>query len=165
MYCTIPDFLLEWQEESAATEKLLAQLTDESLHQRITSEGRTLGRLVWHVVQTMTEMPHRAGLFPTDELENQPCPPAKDTRTEYVRAAAAVADAVVRQWTDDQLRDEVEMYGEVWSKGRVLSVLVRHQAHHRGQMTVLMRQAGLRVPGVYGPAREEWAEMGVPAME
>jgi uncharacterized damage-inducible protein DinB len=23
-------------------------------------------------------------------------------------------------------------------------------------MTVLMRQAGLKVPGVYGPAREEW---------
>ena len=28
-------------------------------------------------------------------------------------------------------------------------------------MTVLMRQAGLKVPGVYGPAREEWAEFGM----
>ena len=36
-----------------------------------------------------------------------------------------------------------------------------HQTHHRGQMTVLMRQAGLTVPGVYGPAREEWAAMGM----
>jgi uncharacterized damage-inducible protein DinB len=38
-----------------------------------------------------------------------------------------------------------------------------HQAHHRGQMTVLMRQAGLTVPGVYGPAREERAQWGTPA--
>jgi uncharacterized damage-inducible protein DinB len=30
-------------------------------------------------------------------------------------------------------------------------------------MTVLMRQAGLRVPGVYGPAEEEWGEMGMAA--
>ena len=45
--------------------------------------------------------------------------------------------------------------------GLTLAVLVRHQAHHRGQMTVLMRQAGLKVPGVYGPAREEWAEFGM----
>jgi hypothetical protein len=29
-------------------------------------------------------------------------------------------------------------------------------------MTVLMRQAGLKVPGVYGPAREEWAAYGMP---
>jgi hypothetical protein len=26
---------------------------------------------------------------------------------------------------------------------------------------VLMRQAGVRVPGVYGPAREEWPEYGM----
>jgi hypothetical protein len=32
-------------------------------------------------------------------------------------------------------------------------------------MTVLMRQAGLKVPGVYGPAREEWAGMGMQAPE
>jgi uncharacterized damage-inducible protein DinB len=25
-------------------------------------------------------------------------------------------------------------------------------------MTVLMRQAGLRVPAMYGPAKEDWAE-------
>ena len=42
-----------------------------------------------------------------------------------------------------------------------LQVLVVHQAHHRGQMTVLMRQAGLTVPGVYGPAREEWTTYGM----
>jgi uncharacterized damage-inducible protein DinB len=55
------------------------------------------------------------------------------------------------------------MYGMTWTKGTVLVSLITHQAHHRGQMTVLMRQAGLKVPGVYGPAREEWAAMGMPA--
>jgi hypothetical protein len=28
-------------------------------------------------------------------------------------------------------------------------------------MTVLIRQAGLKAPGVFGPAREEWAGMGM----
>jgi uncharacterized damage-inducible protein DinB len=32
-------------------------------------------------------------------------------------------------------------------------------------MTVLMRQAGLKVPGVYGPALEEWNAFGAPAPE
>ena len=41
----------------------------------------------------------------------------------------------------------------------VLNVLIRHQIHHRGQMTILMRQAGVVVPSVYGPSREETAAM------
>jgi len=40
-----------------------------------------------------------------------------------------------------------------------------HQAHHRGQMTVLMRQAGMKVPGVYGPSKEEWSAFGMEPME
>ena len=43
--------------------------------------------------------------------------------------------------------------------------LINHQNHHRGQMTVLMRQAGLTVPGVYGPAKEEWATAGMEALK
>ncbi|WP_258881781.1 DinB family protein [Paenibacillus sp. sptzw28] len=35
----------------------------------------------------------------------------------------------------------------------------RHQIHHRGQMTILIRQAGLTAPGIYGPNEEETAAM------
>jgi hypothetical protein len=52
------------------------------------------------------------------------------------------------------------MYGEEWAKGFVLQCLILHQAHHRGQMEVLMRQAGLKVTGIYGPAEEEWSANG-----
>jgi uncharacterized damage-inducible protein DinB len=48
-----------------------------------------------------------------------------------------------------------------WTKAFVLVSLLQHSCHHRGQMTVLMRQAGLKVPGVYGPAKEEWAIYGM----
>jgi len=36
-----------------------------------------------------------------------------------------------------------------------------HELHHRGQLTVLMRQAGLVVPGIFGPAQEEWTRYGM----
>jgi uncharacterized damage-inducible protein DinB len=55
------------------------------------------------------------------------------------------------------------MYGEQWPRGTMLNALIAHQTHHRGQMTVLMRQAGVPVPGMYGPSKEEWAAMGMPA--
>jgi len=71
-----------------------------------------------------------------------------------------------QNWTDEMLNNsEDNMYGEVWKKGQTLIYLLLHQTHHRGQMTVLMRQAGLKVSGIYGPAKEEWEAMGMPALE
>lgn len=161
MYAAIADFVTEWQYEAAATEKLLAALTDASLAQPVAPGGRILGRIAWHIVQTLTEMPHTAGFLAVDELANQPVPTtAAEIRAAYHRLAQQVASAATANWTDAQLVDQVPMYGDHWPKRAVLSVLIRHQAHHRGQLTVLMRQAGLAVPGVYGPAREEWAAFG-----
>jgi len=57
------------------------------------------------------------------------------------------------------------MYGEKWARGVTLHILLVHEIHHRGQMTVLMRQAGLKVPGVYGPAKEEWTQYKMPEPE
>ena len=65
------------------------------------------------------------------------------------------------KWTDDTLTESDNMYGEDWQRGTTLAILINHQAHHRGQLTVLMRQAGLSVPGVYGPSKEEWVAYGM----
>jgi uncharacterized damage-inducible protein DinB len=79
----------------------------------------------------------------------------------YDRASASVLEQVTQHWTDGMLEDTLEMYGDRWTRGNVLDALIRHEAHHRGQMTVLMRQAGLPVAGPYGPSREEWAAYGM----
>jgi len=42
----------------------------------------------------------------------------------------------------------------VATKGALLRFLIDHQTHHRGQMMVLLRQAGLPVPPVIGPTKE-----------
>jgi uncharacterized damage-inducible protein DinB len=65
------------------------------------------------------------------------------------------------KWTDDDLPQSVEMYGQKWTNGSILSSLVRHQIHHRAQMTILMRLQNIAVPGIYGPAQEEWAGFGM----
>ncbi|MCL6645042.1 MAG: hypothetical protein K6U88_08710 [Dehalococcoidia bacterium] len=90
---------------------------------------------------------------------------AREIAEAYGRASAAFTEALRQQWTDATLSETRNMYGQVWTGAEVLSSLVRHQIHHRGQMTVLMRQAGLGVPGVYGPSKDEWAAMGMPAPE
>ena len=163
MFSTIDDFLKSWKYESEATLKVFHNLTDASLAQRVTPDGRTLGFIAWHITVSMPELFGSARVPLPVTLDKEEPSSAAAISDAYEKCARAVAEVVRVAWTDEQLRDEIPMYGMSWAKGAVLVSLIVHQAHHRGQMTVLMRQAGLKVPGVYGPAREEWAAMGIPA--
>ncbi len=166
MFRSIDDFAAAWRNETDSTLKVLRTLTDASLAQRVVPGGRTLGFLGWHITCTLAEMGGHAGLAvegPTDKSHPDVPVHAAEIARQYERAAGSLLGAVTAGWTDAQLGTLIPMYGEEWPKGGVLVALIRHQAHHRGQMTVLMRQAGLPVPGVYGPAKEEWAAMGMPA--
>jgi len=161
MFRRVADFQKAWEQERGSTLKVLGALTDASLLQAVTPEGRTLGRLAWHVATTPGEMMERTGLKVSGPSHDAPPPTtAASIVAAYETASRAVADGVA-QWTDTTLEVEDDMYGQRWSRGLTLQALIAHQAHHRGQMTVLMRQAGLRVPGVYGPAREEWTAYGM----
>ncbi len=111
-------------------------------------------------------MVHRTGLKFDATPEDTPLPSAvKEITDEYKRSSEGMLNAVKKEWKDESLLEEVNLYGQNWKKGKVLSVLVNHQTHHRGQLTVIMRLAGLKVPGVYGPAKEEWANMGMETQE
>jgi len=166
MYRTIEDFVLDWKYESGATMKILRALTDDSLRQKVTPEGRSLGFLAWHLVLTLSEMGSKMGLQVTAPAEDsEPPTVAAEIASTYDISSKSVLEAVRRSWTDASLNDDIQMYGEMWKRGGALSSLIMHQTHHRAQMTVLMRQAGLKVPGIYGPSKEEWAQMGMQPQE
>jgi len=162
MYAAITDFIEDWRAESERTAKVLEALTDASLGFSPSGYDRTVGRLAWHLVTTVPEMLARTGLQVENVDEDAPVP---ETALEIAEAYAEVSDQltglVQEQWTDETLKVEDDMYGSRWMRGLTLQVLLRHEIHHRAQLTVLMRMAGLRVPGVYGPAREDWEDMGM----
>ena len=163
MFRTIEDFRKSWDYEAEMTGKALLNLTDASLSQKVSDEGRTLGYLAWHLAVTLQEMLALVGLKIDAPTPEAACPTtAAEIARVYGIGGRLVGDEVTKNWTAETLLIEDDMYGETWSRGMTLFYLIAHQAHHRGQMTVLMRQAGLRVPGIYGPAREEWAAFGAP---
>ncbi len=164
MYHTIGEFASAWEFESAGTLRLLERITDEALGHESFPNGRTLGQLAWHIVQTIPEMMGRTGLLITGVGEHDPMPASAAAIVAGYRAvSASLVEQMRANWTDDSLQLTDDMYGEQWPRASTLSSLVAHQTHHRGQLTILMRQAGLTVTGVYGPAREEWAQMGMEA--
>ena len=161
MFRSMVDFYEVWKEESENTQQVLDLLTDESLHQEFTEGHRDLGRLGWHLATTLEEMVSHTGLQFSGADFSKPVPDTAEEIAEAYRFTnQSMITAMKENWTDETLDEEHDLYGETWTVATLLKVLLLHQVHHRAQMTVLMRQAGLKVPGLYGPAKEEWAAMG-----
>ena len=162
MIRSIEDFVTVWTQEAANTLTLFKGLSDGAMPQAVTSEHRDLGRLAWHITTTIREMMERTGMHVDGPDDGAPVPASTgDIIRQYERSSASFTKAL-GAWTDADLDREDAMYGESWRRALTLQILLLHQTHHRGQMTVLMRQAGLAVPGMYGPAKEDWAKYGMP---
>lgn len=157
MFSSIQHFISIWNSETASTQACLANLTNESLSKEIVQDYRTIERLANHIVDCAASIPHEAGL-PVVGYQKQHYSSASAIAEAYAKNTEAVKQALT-QWTDATLQEDTPMYGETWKKGFALWVAFVHQVHHRGQLTVLMRAAGLKVPGIYGPAKEEWEAM------
>jgi uncharacterized damage-inducible protein DinB len=166
MYYHIKDFLTDWEYESEATLKLFQNLTDEALPKQIHPNVRSLGFLSWHIIHTMQEMMTKTGLkIQIRDQQYYNNETAKEICDTYKSGAKILADVIRKSWTDADLPKEDEMYGDMWKRGMTLSILIRHQAHHRAEMIVVMRMLNLPVTSAYGPVKEEWSQWGMEAMK
>ncbi|MCE4955926.1 DinB family protein [Macrococcoides caseolyticum] len=155
MFRNKQDFLTHYRQEANTTIACLKELTDESLAQAVSELDRTLGEIAWHVVQSVGGFANQAGIQVEGVTFGSPQP---ETIAEFVEAAETIYEntltAYETELTDEALKDDVDFFGTHMPKGQLLYAMITHQTHHRGQMTVLMRQADLKVPPIYGPSRD-----------
>lgn len=165
MFRRVEDFKEIWKAEAGKTLALFSAIPDAALGQAVAEEHRDLRRMAWHIVESAVEMPEHAGIhIPGFALEKGSLGDPPATMEAIIDAFTKIADALhdrIGSWNNAELGRSFDCYGEKWSGGFLLWVLVTHQTHHRGQMTVLMRQAGLKVPDIYGPAKEGWSAYGM----
>jgi uncharacterized damage-inducible protein DinB len=156
VFTTVEQFILLWEQELTQTARLFERLTNDALSQPVVPGHRTLGDLVWHVITAMKEIVGKTGLeFEGPEKTAAQPIAARDLLDAYVQTARSLARAVSQSWTDAGLAEPHDVYDMTWDKATILLVTLHHQIHHRGQITVLMRQAGLKLPAIYGPSADE----------
>lgn len=162
MFVTISDFIKEWNVESNLTQNVLDGLTDDSLTQKVYPEGRTLGRIAWHLTTCIPEYLAEFGLK-IDEVENAEEVPtsAKEIAETFKNVSSNASKVIEEQWSDETLKEVQTAFGREQSNATIIMGLIKHTVHHRGQITVLIRQAGLKPFGVYGPPKEDWVHFGV----
>jgi uncharacterized damage-inducible protein DinB len=162
MYHNAAEFLDMYGWEAECTGRVLGALTDESLdhHKATANSHRPLGNLAWHVATAPSYVLAQIEL-PMPEYEHEIPDGTTLARIQTIHADQVEhVKANVAKLTPEDLKKVYHVFDRMdWPAWQLLAGLIAHEIHHRGQMTVLMRQAGLTVPNIYGPNLEETREM------
>lgn len=156
MYRKVDDFIKDWQHSCAGTIAIMESITEDKKHFSIAEGHNSLESLSWHLTNAPFFFFGLIGL--SVNMKTDPKNPPKTMKeiiSHYKQVSEEVANVAKNQLNDESLEKEVEMKGQKTAIGAILRMLIDHQTHHRGQMQVLLRQAGLPVPGIIGPTKEQ----------
>ena len=160
---TVNDILQELEQEAQATRRVLERLPDNRLQWKPHPKSMSLGQLALHVANIPGSIAEISTASSFDASTPIPRPEADSTAQvlEAFEASMVQARQVLRTMTDSELSSPWRMMQgdrELWSipRGAFLrSVMLNHWYHHRGQLTVYLRQNGVALPAVYGDSADE----------
>ena len=152
----------ELEQEAHTTRRVLERVPADRLGWKPHDRSWSLGQLALHIAtipgaiaEIATQSP-----FPLPKF-SQPSPGSASELIPTLQESVGKAKAILRGMDDAAL-------GKTWRAvdgdrevmaipvGAVLrSIMLNHWYHHRGQLSVYLRQVGVPVPSIYGPSADE----------
>jgi len=156
--------LPEFDHEMGTTRRLLERVPEDRMGWKPHQKSMTLGRLATHVA----EIPHWAQTIIKDSVfdlkRDEFVPKTVASRAELLKTfddRAAAARALVAAASDGELMATWTMKSggqEVLSLPKAAvwrSFVMNHIIHHRGQLSVYLRENNVPIPSIYGPSADE----------
>jgi uncharacterized damage-inducible protein DinB len=152
----------ELEQEAQTTRRVLERVPDDQLAWKPHDKSMSLGQLALHIATmpgTIAEL-SRLSPFPLPKFEQ----PSAASAAELVPAldqSVAKATTILRGMDDADLAQMwrvVDGDREVMAipvGGMLRMIMLNHWYHHRGQLSVYLRQVGVPVPSIYGPSADE----------
>lgn len=163
MTSRIDALLQELEQETHTTRRVLERVPANQLGWKPHDKSWSLGQLALHVAAVpgaiadiAQQSPHRIGKF------SQTSATSAAELIPVLEESVAKARAFLRSMDDAAL-------GNTWRAvdggdrevmaiplaALVRSIMLNHWYHHRGQLSVYLRQVGAPVPSIYGPSADE----------
>jgi len=155
--------LKELDAEAQATRRVLERVPDAHLGWRPHPKSRTLGELAMHIARvpgavarlvaspSPAQVPSFGDTRPTSAAELLPA--LEDSLAQARQAVGGLDDAaMLAPW---QMARGERVLLEQPRVAMLRSVMLNHWYHHRGQLTVYLRELDVPVPSVYGPSADE----------
>jgi uncharacterized damage-inducible protein DinB len=158
----IEGLLQELDREAQTTRRVLERVPDEQLGWRPHQKARTLGELALHVAATPGAVATLAGqsevqapsFTDTSPKSAAELLPAHDESIAIAKRLLGTMDDAALQGTWRVMRDG----REILAMPRVAllrTIMLNHWYHHRGQLSVYLRQLDVAIPSIDGPSADE----------
>jgi len=159
----VDGMLQELEQETQTTRRVLERVPNDQLAWRPHAKARTLGELALHVAMVpggvaelvASPSPAEAPTFtdPSPKSASELIPALDESIAKVKKALAGMDDAaLLATWRLMQGDRELLAVPRV---AMLRSVMLNHWYHHRGQLTVYLRELGVPIPSIYGPSADE----------
>ena len=159
----IDGLLQELEQEARTTRRVLERVPNENLAWRPHEKARTLGELALHVatipgsiaglVANASEF--QAGQFTDRQLNHaSELVPALDDSIANAKTALSGMDDSTIMGTWRMMKGDREIFAAP-RIGVLRTVMLNHWYHHRGQLSVYLRELDVPIPSIYGPSADE----------
>jgi len=152
----------ELEQEAQTTRRVLARVPEDRLAWKPHDRSMSLGQLALHIASMPGAIAEITQIspFPVPKFEQ----PSATSAAELV---PTLNQSIVKARTILQNLDDADL-GKIWRVmdgdrqvmalpvGAALrALMLNHWYHHRGQLSVYLRQVGVPVPSIYGPSADE----------
>jgi uncharacterized damage-inducible protein DinB len=162
MMSAINALLQELEQEAKTTRRVLERVPGDRLGWKPHDKSMSLGQLALHVASVpgaIAEISQQSP-FPLPRFE-QPSATSAEELIPALEQSVAKARSILGSLDDAALAktwrsvdgDREVMAIPVGALFR--SIMLNHWYHHRGQLSVYLRQVGVPVPSIYGPSADE----------
>jgi uncharacterized damage-inducible protein DinB len=158
----IESLLQEFEQEAQTTRRVLERVPEDRLAWKPHDRSMSLGQLALHVATVPGAIAEISRHSPF-QLPQFTQPGATSTAEVLAAFEQSVGKArdILRTMDDAALAKTwkaVDGDREVFALpvgGLLRSIMLNHWYHHRGQLSVYLRQVGAQVPSIYGPSADE----------
>jgi uncharacterized damage-inducible protein DinB len=159
----IDGLLQELEREAATTRRVLERVPEHQLQWRPHPKARTLGELALHVAMVPGAVA-RLAAAPSPAQAPEFVDPSPKNAAELLPAldeSLATAKQVLGGMDDGTLMSTLRMMKaerELFAVPRAAllrSIMLNHWYHHRGQLSVYLRELDVPLPSIYGPSADE----------
>jgi uncharacterized damage-inducible protein DinB len=159
----IDGMLQELDREAQTTRRVLERVPGNQLAWRPHEKARTLGELALHVATVPGSVAQLIALPSPAQIPQfgDRSPAAVEELLPALQQSVETAKQLLGGLDDDALTAPWRLMRgdrELVTMPRALmarSVMLNHWYHHRGQLTVYLRELGVPIPSIYGPSADE----------
>jgi uncharacterized damage-inducible protein DinB len=158
------EMLAEFQEELAATRRILGRVPADKLTWKPHEKSMSLGQLAMHIATVPAGIARITSTESFDVLQGNFTPPLPKSTAEIHAAleeSAGIVETTLHETDDAWAQAPWRLMAgdrELQTRPRFKAwrtLMLNHWYHHRGQLTVYLRLLGVAVPVIYGPSADE----------